>query len=114
MEFSFTPYKPHRETRKKPVEPLVETRANGRIIFNKPASALVQDKPYCMLAYDKDNKAIGIQPIDEQKLNSFVIQHTAKGAYIGAKKFLRDIGLLPTVNVSQTPIQAGEYIAVKL
>lgn len=42
--------------------------------------------------YDKANKVIGIQSVEQQELNVFAIRHTAKGAYIGAKKFLKDTG----------------------
>lgn len=103
-----------RRTRVKQAEPLAEVKTNGRIVFNKLAAALLENKPYCMLAYDKENKAIGILPIDAKELNAFAIRHTNGGAYIGAKKFLTDTGLLPDDNVTQTPVKAGQYIAVKL
>lgn len=67
-----------------------------------------------MLAYDKENKAIGILPMENKELNAFAIRHTNRGAYIGAKKFLKETDLLPNDNVSQTPAKAGQYIAVKL
>ncbi len=114
MEFNFTTYEPKKGTRAKQVEPLAEVKTNGRITFNKPATALLENKPFCMLAYDKDNKAIGILPSEEKGLNSFAIRHTNRGAYVGAKKFLKDTGLLPNANVAHAPIKAGQYIAVKL
>ncbi len=114
MEFNFTTYQPKKGTRAKQVEPLAEVKANGRITFNKPAAALLENKPFCMLAYDKDNKAIGILPSDNKELNSFAIRHTNRGAYVGAKKFLKDTGLLPGANIVQTPVKAGQYIAIKL
>jgi len=114
MEFKFTTYEPKKKTRAKQVESLAEVKTNGRIVFNKLAAALLENKPYCMLAYDKENKAIGILPIDAKELNAFAIRHTNGGAYIGAKKFLTDTGLLPGDNVTQTPVKAGQYIAVKL
>lgn len=114
MEFNFTSYEPKKRTRAKAVEPLAEVRTNGRITFNKPAATLLENKPFCMLAYDKENKAIGIFPSEEKELNSFAIRHTNRGAYVGAKKFLKDTGLLPSANVANTPIKAGQYIAVKL
>jgi hypothetical protein len=83
-------------------------------MFNKPAAAMLDHKPYCMLAYDKENKAIGILPIENKELNAFPVRHTNRGAYIGAKKFLKDIALLPEDNVSQTPIKAEQFIAIKL
>lgn len=114
MEFKFTTYEPKKRTRVKQVEPLAEVKTNGRIVFNKPAAALLENKPYCMLAYDKDNKAIGILPTDDKELNAFAIRHTNGGAYIGAKKFLKDTSLLPSANVAQAPVKAGQYIAIKL
>jgi hypothetical protein len=114
MEFNFTSYEPKKRTRAKQVEPLAEVKANGRIIFNKPAATLLESKSYCMLAYDKENKAIGILPTENKDLNAFAIRHTNRGAYIGAKKFLKDTGLLPSANVAQSPIKVGQYIAVKL
>lgn len=114
MEFSFTTYEPKKRTRAKQVEPLAEVKTNGRIAFNKPAAALLENKPFCMLAFDKENKAIGILPTENKELNSFAIRHTNRGAYVGAKKFLKDTGLLPSANVSQTPEKAGQYIAIKL
>lgn len=114
MEFKFTTYEPKKRTRAKPVESLAEVKANGRIVFNKPAAALLESKPYCMLAYDKENKAIGILPAEDKGLNAFAIRYTNRGAYVGAKKFLKDTGLLPSANVVQAPVKAGQYIAVKL
>jgi hypothetical protein len=114
MEFKFTTYEPKKKTRVKQAEPLAEVKTNGRIVFNKLAAALLENKPYCMLAYDKENKAIGILPIDAKELNAFAIRHTNGGAYIGAKKFLKDTGLLPGDNVTQTLVKAEQYIAVKL
>lgn len=114
MEFNFTSYEPKKRTRAKQVEPLAEVKTNGRVVFNKPAATLLENKPYCMLAYDKENKAIGILPTENKELNSFAIRHTNRGAYVGAKKFLKDTGLLPSANIAQTPIKAGQYIAVKL
>ncbi|HMM22496.1 MAG TPA: hypothetical protein PKA10_17375 [Selenomonadales bacterium] len=67
-----------------------------------------------MLAYDKENKSIGILPTDAKELNAFAIRHTNKGAYVGAKKFLKDAGLLPNTSVVQAPVKAGQYIAIKL
>ncbi len=67
-----------------------------------------------MLAYDKENNAIGIFATENKELNSFAIRHTNRGAYVGAKKFLKETGLLPGANVAHVPIKAGLYIAVKL
>jgi len=67
-----------------------------------------------VLAYDKANKAIGLLPTENKELNSFAIRYTNRGAYVGAKKFLKDTGLLPSANVAHTPIKAGLYIAIKL
>ncbi|HMM21488.1 MAG TPA: hypothetical protein PKA10_12280 [Selenomonadales bacterium] len=114
MEFNFTTYEPQKRTMAKKIETEVEVKTNGRIAFNKSAAALLENKPYCMLAYDKDNKAIGILPTDAKDLNAFAIRHTNRGAYVGAKKFLNDTGLLPGANVAQAPVKAGQYIAVKL
>lgn len=114
MEFNFKTYEPKKRTIAKQVKTEVEVKTNGRIVFNKSAAALLENKPYCMLAHDKENKAIGILPAENKELNAFAIRHTNRGAYVGAKKFLKDTGLLPSANVTQTPIKAGEYIAVKL
>lgn len=114
MEFNFKSYEPRKRTRVKQVDPLAEVKANGRITFNKPAAALLESKPYCMLAYDNENKAIGILPTENKELNSFAIRHTNRGAYIGAKKFLKDTRLLPSANVAQAPVKSGQYIAIKL
>lgn len=113
MEFEFTVYKTNKRSRK-PVESTVEVKPNGRIVFNKLAVEQLEGKNFCMLAYDKTNMAIGVLPIEGQEPNAFPIRKTAKGAYIGAKKFLKDTGLLPGAIVKQAPIQSGEYIAIKL
>ncbi len=52
--------------------------------------------------------------IKNKELNSFAIRHTNRGAYVGAKKFLKDTGLLPGANVAQNPVKAGQYIAITL
>lgn len=65
----------------KQVEPLAEVKTNGRITFNKPAAALFESKPFCMLAFDRENKAVGILPLENKELNTFVIRHTNRGAY---------------------------------
>lgn len=113
MNFEFKVYETRKRARKL-VEPTVEVKPNGRIMFNKQASELLESKSFCVLASDTSNKAIGVLPIDNQEPNAFSIRNTAKGAYVGAKKFLRDTGLLPGATVKQAPIKAGEYIAIKL
>lgn len=114
MEFSFTTYAPHRGTKKKQTQPMVEVKPTGRVTFNKLAAQLIEEKPYCMVAYDTANKAIGILPKEGKDINTFDIRYTAKGAYIGIKKFLKDTGLLPDSSVSHPPIKSGDYIAIKL
>lgn len=113
MSFEFTVYETRKRARKL-VEPTIEVKPNGRIVFNKQASELLESKPFCVLASDITNKAIGILPVEKHELNTFSIRNTAKGAYVGAKKFLKDTGLLPGAIVKQAPERAGEYIAVKL
>lgn len=113
MDFEFSIYEAKKRARK-PLAPSVEVKPNGRIMFNKQASALLESKQFCLLASDTANKAIGILPVETNDPNAFSVRTTAKGAYVGAKKFLKDTGLLPGAIVKQAPMKAGEYVAIKL
>lgn len=113
MNFEFKVYQSNKRSRKQE-EPFVVVKPNGRIVFNKPASEVLEGKPFCILASDTANKAIGVMPVENQEPNAFSIRNTAKGAYVGAKKFLKATGLLPGAIVKQVPIRSGEYIAIKL
>lgn len=68
-----------RRTRVKQSWPFGQVKTNGRIVFNEPAATLLENKPYCTLAYDKENKAIGILQTDAKELNAFAIRHTNRG-----------------------------------
>ncbi|MDU4962071.1 MAG: hypothetical protein E6X17_15555 [Sporomusaceae bacterium] len=114
MEYSFTLFEPRKERAVKTNSPLVEVRANGRIVFNKTATELLSAKQFCMLGFDTDNKTLGIIPLDEARANAFPVRYAAKGAYIGAKKFFRHFAILPEQAVENTPFQVNDYIAIKL
>lgn len=96
------------------MSPTVEVKPNGRIAFNKQAAELLENKSFCLLASDTTNKAIGILPVETHDPNTFSIRNTAKGAYVGAKKFFKATGLLPDAIVKQAPMKSGEYLAIKL
>lgn len=114
MSYSFTWFEPRKEKSMKPATPLVEVRANGRIVFNKQATELLSDKQFCMLGFDKNNHTLGIMPIDEEKTNAFPVRYAAKGAYIGAKKFFRHFSILPEQAIQEPPLQEADFIALKL
>lgn len=114
MSFKFVSYEPKKRTRNKVIEPIVQVKSNGRVSFNKPAAELLEGKEYCTFGYDSENKAIGILPVAEKGFNTFSIRHTARGAYIGAKAFLKYAGLVPSVNIDSVPIKDKEYIVIKL
>lgn len=114
MEYSFTLFEPRRERAAKTNSPLVEVRANGRIVFNKKATELLSDRHYCMLGFDTANKMLGIMPLEEAKTNSFPVRYAAKGAYIGAKKFFRHFSILPEQVIQNAPSQVNDFIAIKL
>jgi len=113
MEFSFMLYEPQKE-HSKTSDPIIEIRPNGRIVFNKKASELLNNNQFCMLGYDNENNAIGLMPLSERKINSFPIRYAAKGAYIGAKRFFKYFSILPEQLVENAPFQSGQFIGVKL
>ncbi len=114
MEFSFTLFEPHKNRNIKTDEPVVEIRPNGRIVFNKCASELLNHHHFCMLGYDTHNKALGLLPITDRKINSFPIRYASKGAYIGAKKFFKHFNILPGQLIENTPSLSGEFISIRL
>lgn len=114
MDFSFKMFEPKKARYTKNAEPLVEVRPNGRIVFNKRATELLNSSNYCMLGYDPAQNAVGILPLSEQKLNCFPIRYAAKGAYVGAKKFFKHFNILPGKLIENSPIQSNEYIGIKL
>ncbi len=114
MEYTFTLYEPHRERMQKNDDPLVELRPNGRIMFNKRASELLNNQHFCMLGYDEDNKAIGLKLLPERNINAFSIRYATKGAYIGAKKFFRHFNILPAEQIQYPPNLSGDFISVHL
>jgi hypothetical protein len=114
MDFSFQLFEPKKARKAKSDDPVVQIRTNGRIIFNKKATELLNCSSFCMLGYDADRNALGILPLSEQKLNSFPIRYAAKGAYVGAKKFFKFFNILPGKLIENAPMQANQYIGIKL
>jgi len=114
VEFEFTLFKPRKARHPKSDEPLVAVRPNGRIVFNKQASQLLDCHNYCMLGYDPDNQALGILPLENLETNAFPIRYATKGAYIGAKKFFRHFGILPEQLVENPPFKQGQFIGLKM
>ncbi|CUH96914.1 hypothetical protein P22_3026 [Propionispora sp. 2/2-37] len=114
MECSFTLFEPHRERSSKTIEPIIELRPNGRIVFNKLATELLDNSPFCMIGYDLQANAVGLLPLKERNINSFPIRYATKGAYVGAKKFFKHFNILPQQAVESSPFHSGEFIGVKL
>ena len=114
MDYSFTLFEPRKERSAKTNTPLVEIRANGRIVFNKKATELLAERHYAMLGFDPNNKTLGILPLEEQRTNAFPVRYAAKGAYIGAKRFFRHFSILPEQIVQDSPFQINDFIAIKL
>ncbi|WP_094605051.1 hypothetical protein SPSIL_030970 [Sporomusa silvacetica DSM 10669] len=113
-DFSFTLFEPHRTRLPKNDQPAVEVRPNGRIVFNKNATQLLDNSNFCMLGYDPENRALGILPTEELKPNAFPVRYAAKGAYIGAKKFFKHFDILPSQLVENTPFKSGSFIGLTL
>ncbi|MBP2642814.1 MAG: hypothetical protein H6Q67_701 [Firmicutes bacterium] len=114
MEFAFTLFKPRKTRHPKKDDPLVAIRPNGRIVFNRQASELLDNHTYCMLGYDPTNQAVGVLPLETMETNAFPIRYASKGAYIGAKKFFRHFEILPEQLIENSPFKQGPYIGVKM
>lgn len=112
--FSFTLFEPRHPRPVKNDEPTVEVRPNGRIVFNKKATQLLENSNFCMLGYDPEKGALGILPMGELKPNAFPVRYAAKGAYIGAKKFFKHFDILPSQLIEHTPFKSGEFIGITL
>jgi len=114
VEFSFALFKPHKARSPKKDDPMVAVKPNGRIVFNKKASELLENNYFCMLGYDSTNQALGILPLQSQESNAFPVRYASRGAYIGAKKFFRHFGILPSQLTENAPFQHDQFIGVKL
>ena len=114
MSFDFSLYEPRRNRKHKNEEAMVEVTPKGRLIFNKKATELLEEKRFCKLGFDGKEKAVGVLALDESDVNGFPVRYTSKGAYIGAIKFFKHFGSLPMVVVSGSPIIEGGYIGVKI
>ncbi|MCX7780799.1 MAG: hypothetical protein N2491_07780 [Negativicutes bacterium] len=114
MEFSFKLFEPKKMRKTKNDEPVVQVRPNGRIVFNKKATELLNSNSYCKLGYDAQQNAVGILPITEPDINAFPVRYAARGAYIGAKKFFRFFNILPQNLIENAPIRVNQYIGIKL
>ena len=114
QSFSFTLFEPHRTRLPKNDQPAIEVRPNGRIVFNKQATQLLENNSFCMLGYDPANRALGILPLGELKPNTFPVRYAAKGAYIGAKKFFKHFDILPSQLLETAPFKSGEFIGITL
>jgi len=114
LGFSFSIFEPKRERLTKNDQPQIEVRTNGRIVFNKKATELLNPHQFCMLGYDENQSALGIMPINEKNVNAFPIRYASKGAYIGAKKFFKHFGILPAQLVRDMPFQDDRFIGIKL
>lgn len=112
--FSFTLFQPHRTRTPKNDEPVIEVRPNGRIVFNKKATQLLENHHFCMLGYDPEKQALGILPMEQLQPNTFPVRYAAKGAYIGAKKFFKHFEILPGQLIEDTPFKTGEFIGINL
>lgn len=114
MGFSFSLFEPKKERLAKNDQPLVEVRTNGRIVFNKKATELLHQNPYCMLGYDESQRALGILPLTDANVNAFPIRYASKGAYVGAKRFFKHFGILPEQLVCNPPVQDENFIGIQL
>lgn len=114
MGFSFSLFEPKKERLAKNDQPQIEVRTNGRIVFNKKATELLQQNPFCMLGYDEQERALGILPLIEGNVNAFPVRYAAKGAYVGAKRFFKHYGILPAQIVRNVPIIDNQFIGIKL
>lgn len=114
MDFSFELFEPKKSRNQKNLEPLIEVRPNGRIVFNKKAAELVSTFQFCMLGYDANQHTLGILPLTEPNRNCFPIRQAAKGAYIGAKKFFKHYNILPLQTVETAPVSSGEFLGIPL
>lgn len=114
MSFAFQLFEPKKPRNTKNDDPLIEVRPNGRIVFNKKAAELLDNRRFCMLGYDSGNEAVGILPLEEPKTNCFPIRFAAKGAYIGAKRFFKYFNILPADLIENPPIQSGEFLGIPL
>jgi hypothetical protein len=114
LEFNFNLFQPRKyRVRSKVSEPIVEVKPSGRVFFNKQACELLENKQFCMMGYDSDHKVVGILPTAQSDRNAFAVRYTAKGAYLGAKKFLSHFNLLPPSSIQSPPQKNGEFIAIK-
>lgn len=114
MEYSFTLFEPHKERSSKLIEPKIELRPNGRIVFNKLATELLNNSPFCMIGFDQETRTVGLLPLSEQNVNSFPIRYATKGAYVGAKKFFKHFDILPEQLIENNPFASGDFIGIKL
>jgi|GEM_PF-1064006 len=112
--FAFTLFEPHRNRTPKNDDPLIEVRPNGRIVFNKKATQLLENNHFCMLGYDPEKQALGILPMEGLQPNTFPVRYAARGAYIGAKKFFKHFDILPGQLVENTPFRTGDFIGITL
>ena len=113
MDFAFKLFEPKRK-RQRDKEPAVEVKASGRIVFNRPAVEMLDGRSYCKLGFDAANAAIGVLPVEEHDLNSFSIRYTAKGAYVGAKRFLQHYGIIPAGTIRIMPQKSGDFIGCQI
>ncbi|MDR3589469.1 MAG: hypothetical protein P4N41_07375 [Negativicutes bacterium] len=114
MEFSFNLFQPRKyRARPRVTEPIVEVKPSGRVFFNKQACELLENKQFCLMGYDSAHKAVGILPTAQSDRNAVAVRYTAKGAYLGAKKFLSHFNLLPQSSIQSPPQKNGEFIAIK-
>lgn len=114
MDFSFRLFEPKRTRKVKTDSAVIQVRPNGRIVFNKKATELLNNNNYCMLGYDITHNAVGILPVTAQEINCFPIRYAAKGAYIGAKKFFKFFDILPINLIENAPVQSNQYIGIQL
>ncbi len=114
MDFKFSLFEPKKARNNKNTEPTVSITPTGRLSFNKMATELLAGKKYCKLGFDENNQAVGILPVDESDPNSFNVRYTAKGAYVGAKRFFKFIKSQPTEILKLMPVKSGNFIGLKM
>lgn len=112
--FTFMLFEPHRVRLPKNDHPAVEVRPNGRIVFNKNATQLLENSRFCKLGYDGEKNALGILPTEDLQANTFPVRYAAKGAYIGAKKFFKHFDILPNQLIENIPFKSGQFIGINL
>ncbi len=108
-----------REFKKRNDQPVLTINKKGRIGINRQAyESWFADNEFVLLAYDPDNKRIGIKSSSKDRNTFKVSRHTSKKGhqsfYINALSFLNHYNLTPEKTEKKSAYHENDFVVINI